>query len=388
MIKVSICGDMMCLKAQNEASMKKYGRLDFKPQFEACKRLFVNSDYLIGNLETPVNPSRPTSEHDIRFNSAFEYLEAVKFLGADFVSLANNHILDQGVEGLNETISCLEQLGFDYSGAYKRECDSQKIFVKEIKGMRFSLVCFTFGTNSQVNGNFLQAGELWRVDLLNKQKKMLQHWEPDPNAVCKEYIADEISIAAVNNSKNIFYQQRLKEKLLKAKQLSDFVIAMPHMGGQYNPHPGYYAKWMMNYIKECGADMIIAGHPHVPQKCLLDDDVFECFSLGNFACTPYVGWYLSNSFAEYGVVLHTYFDEISKSLRKVTFSIVKSIVDEYGYTSIKPVSDLFVEETTVEKERLQIDCEEIISRVRGYNDNKNDISDEIALAMRPLKQFG
>ena len=30
-------------------------------------------------------------------------------------------------------------------------------------------------------------------------------------------------------------------------------------------------------------------------------------------------------------------------------------------------------------ERLQIDCEEIISRTRGYNDNNNIIEDEIAL---------
>lgn len=379
MIKVSILGDMMCLKAQNEASMRKYGRLDFKPQFEACKCIVDNSDYVIGNLETPINPSRPTSVFDICFNSSIDYLEAIKDLGVDFVSLANNHVLDQGVDGLDETIICLEQLGFDYSGAYKSESDSEKIFVKEIKGLKFSLVCFTFGTNSQVNGNYLQAGEQWRVDLLNKQKKMLQHWEPDPNAVCKEYIADEISIAAVNNSKNIEFQQKVKDKIIKAKQQSDFVIAMPHMGGQYNPHPGNYAKWMMNYIRECGADMIIAGHPHVPQKCLWDGDVFGCFSLGNFACTPFSGWFLPNSFSEYGVILHVYFDETKKEHVKIAFSLVKSLVDEDGYTTIVPVKELNDTLSTVEKEKLQIDCEEIISRVRGYNDNKNEIMDEIAL---------
>lgn len=377
MIKLSFIGDLMCLKVQNEASMKKYGKLDFKPQFAACKSLFADSDYVIGNLETPINPSRPTSEFDIRFNSSLEYLEAVKDLGVNFVSLANNHVLDQGVEGLAETVGCVEKMGFDYSGAYKCESDSEKIFVKEIIGVKFSILCHTFSTNSQVNGNYLKGGQLCLVDLLNKQKKMLQHWEPNPNATCDEYIADEISIAAVNNSKNIEFQQRVKEKIAKARQLSDFVIAMPHMGGQYNPHPGNYAKWMMNYIRECGADMIIAGHPHVPQKCLWENDVFECYSLGNFACTPNVGWYLQNSFAEYGVVLHVYFDETLKKPAKITFSIVKSLVDEDGYSTIVPVKDLNDTLSTVEKERLQIDCEEVISRVRGYNDNVNEIVDEI-----------
>lgn len=382
MIKISFVGDMMCLKAQNEASIKKSNRLEFYTQFADVKYLFKDSNYIVGNLETPICPSLPLSIHDIRFNSSIEYLKAIKDLGVGFVSLANNHVLDQGITGLTETISCIESLGLDYSGVYKSVEDSDKVFVKEIGGLRFAIVCFTFGTNSQVNGNFLKEDELWRVDLLNKQKKMLQHWEPNPNAVCEQYMADEISIAAASNSKNIPFQERLREKIAKARHQSDFVIVMPHIGGQYNPHPGYYAKWMMNYIKECGADLIVAGHPHVPQKCVFQDGVLECYSLGNFACTPNVGWYLPNSFAEYGVVLHTYIDEDSKKLEKVTFSIVKSVVDDFGYTTIVPVVDAYNNITTVEKERLQIDCEEIISRVRGYNDNENKIDVEILIELK------
>ncbi len=379
MIKITFLGDLMCLKAQNEASMRKFGKLDFNPQFDSCKCLYKDSDYVIGNLETPINPSRPTSYYDIRFNSAKEYLDAIQLGGVKFVSLANNHVLDQGVEGLDETIACLEEIKMDYSGAYKSERDSNSIFVKDIKGIKFSIVCSTFSTNSQVNGNFLLPNEQWRVDLLNKQKKMLQHWEPNPNAVLEDYIADEMSIAASTNSKNKPFQERLKKKMEKAKSMSDILIAMPHVGGQYNPHPGNYAKWVMNFFKENGADMIVAGHPHVPQKCVRDGEVLECYSLGNFACTPFIGWYLPNSFSEYGIVLHTYFDEETKKLSKTSFSIVKSLVDENGYTTIVPVVDLYDNGSTVEKERLQIDCEEIISRVRGYNDNKNKICAEISL---------
>lgn len=381
MIKLSFLGDLMCLKAQNEAALKKYGRLEYKPQFAACKRLLEESDYVLGNLETTITPSRSKSNHDLVFNSPLEYLEAIKDLGVGFVSLANNHILDQGVEGLKESIECIERMGIDYSGAYKNEEDGERVFIKDIGGIRFSVLCHTFGTNSQINGNFLIGGQIHLVDLLNKQKKPLRYWNPDSNVCCKEYIADEISIAAVRNSENAVFQQRLKDKIIKAKQQSDFVISMPHMGGQYNPHPGQYAKWMMNFIKDCGADMIVAGHPHVPQKSFWDGSVFGCFSLGNFACTPYVGWSLPNSFTEYGIVLHAYFDEISKNLTKVSFSIVKSIVDEDGYTTIIPVKDLVGRLTSVENEKLQIDCEEIISRVRGFNDNINCICDEIIIEM-------
>lgn len=369
----------MCLKAQNDASVRKFGAYQFDEQFASCKKVVRNSDYVIGNLETPICPSQSLSKYDIKFNSSIAFLASVKDFGVQFVSLANNHVLDQGIKGLDETIACIEKQGLEYSGAYCSKKESNTIFVKEINGIRLAILCFTFGTNSQINGIFLKDDELWRVDLLNKQKKMLQHWEPNPNAVCEEYIPDEISIAAANNKKNIFFQERIKEKLQKAKMCADVVIVMPHMGGQFNPHPGNYAKWMMEFLKKNGADVIVAGHPHVPQKCLWDGNTFECYSLGNFACTPNVGWYLPNSFSEYGIVLHTYFDEESKKLAKTTFSIVKSIVDEWGYTTIVPVIDLYSHATTVEKERLQIDCEEIISRVRGYNDNINAIDGEIVL---------
>ncbi len=113
---------------------------------------------MIGNLETPINPSRPTSMYDIRFNSSMEFLEAVKDLGVNFVSLANNHVLDQGIDGLAETVRCLESLGLDYSGAYKCEEDSEKIFSQEVGDIKFSILCHTFSTNSQVNGNYLRGG--------------------------------------------------------------------------------------------------------------------------------------------------------------------------------------------------------------------------------------
>ena len=94
MIKLSFLGELMCLKSQNEASLKKFGKLDFNPQFESSKRLYEESDFVIGNLETPINPSRPTSQYDIRFNSAKDFLDAVQSAGIASVSLVNNHVID------------------------------------------------------------------------------------------------------------------------------------------------------------------------------------------------------------------------------------------------------------------------------------------------------
>ncbi len=88
------------------------------------------------------------------------------------------------------------------------------------------------------------------------------------------------------------------------------------------------------------------------------------FSLGNFSFTPDTGYYIPNSLAEYGVVLHTYWDPVSKDLQKSTFTIVKNIVGDDGISRVYPVSNLIDTLTTpIEKERLSIEVQAVANRV-------------------------
>ena len=53
MIKISILGDIMCEPLLLKAA-KKGGSYDFSGVFENVKELLSESDYVIGNLETPL----------------------------------------------------------------------------------------------------------------------------------------------------------------------------------------------------------------------------------------------------------------------------------------------------------------------------------------------
>lgn len=54
MIKLSFLGDIMCLKAQNDAVMKKHGEYRYDGYLSGLAPLLKDSNYVIANLESPI----------------------------------------------------------------------------------------------------------------------------------------------------------------------------------------------------------------------------------------------------------------------------------------------------------------------------------------------
>lgn len=84
--------------------------------------------------------------------------------------------------------------------------------------------------------------------------------------------------------------------LQKAKQQCDYLLVLPHAGVEYMevPLPEWRAIYR-NFI-DCGADAVIASHPHVPQGWEIYNGKPIYYSLGNFvfdkdhSCTD-PNWY-------------------------------------------------------------------------------------------------
>ena len=365
-LKISFGGDLMCLKEQNSAVLKKYGKYDYDQTLSGLRGLFEDSDYVIANLETPIS-DQTLSEEQICFNTPSSFLHAVKSAGINFLQTCNNHCLDRGVDGLEQTLDYLDKYFFDYSGTYKSKQESDAVFIKEIGGVRVAVICCTFGTNSEHNGVILSEDQLWRVDLMKKQnKKSRVASQVSDGPIITKMIPDNVSVAAISNKANDVYLEKIRNKVERAKTVADIVIMMPHIGGQYNPAPGAYTKHIINWMSGLGCDIIVAGHPHVPLRSEMVNGIFCAYSLGNFAFTPGVGYYLPNVLSEYGIILHSYWDKKSYKLAKVTFSIVKNVVDEDGVSYVHPLYDLYNScESAVERDCLAIDNEAIVNRFRG-----------------------
>ncbi|KAK5957979.1 hypothetical protein OHC33_001169 [Knufia fluminis] len=92
------------------------------------------SDLVLGNLETAAtnHPERwPNKVFNYRMHPA--NVECLKLAGIDYVSLANNHTLDFGREGLLETVRVIEEAGIAHAGAGRSVAEAEKPAVLKLE---------------------------------------------------------------------------------------------------------------------------------------------------------------------------------------------------------------------------------------------------------------
>lgn len=396
-VKVSFIGDLMCdpyqLKVMSSSSHS------FDEIFAEVKDVFVDSDYVVGNLETPIAGSRfGYSTMPAFFNTPDAFAEAIKKLGVDFVTTANNHCMDRGVDGMTVTLKTLDRIGLKHTGTYLNKKDSEQIDVIEIGKVRIAFVAATYGYNSEdgrkgAEHEILSESEEWRIDLLKQPAKRPSDTRTTINHVkfldrvkkiitkVPRRIYDAIKVfryglpqldrqsfipasfrsdCVDENEFELLHNRirlnRFLNKIKRAKAQADFVVVLPHVGGQYNPSPGGYHKRIIREILDNGADLIVANHSHNPLPIFETKGVLVANSLGNFCCTPEREWYVYNSLADYGVVLNIYLDVNTKSFLSYDYNIVKSVVDPDGFSRTLSVESV-LERCTTAQERDKLQCE-------------------------------
>ncbi|QPC46848.1 CapA family protein [Mangrovibacillus cuniculi] len=114
---VSFVGDVM-MDWSVKGAIEKYGP-DFP--WKDVTPILSASDISIANLETAVTTRGIADDKQYAFRSAPDSLKGLANAGVDIVSLANNHSLDYGVEGLLDTFDYITASGMRYIGAGKSE---------------------------------------------------------------------------------------------------------------------------------------------------------------------------------------------------------------------------------------------------------------------------
>ena len=101
------------------------------------QNILNNADFRIFNLEVPLTDiAAPINKYGPCLIAPAKAITAIKNMGIDFLTLANNHILDQGEQGLKSTMEVLETNGIAYSGVGKNLTEAAKAYTKEINGIK------------------------------------------------------------------------------------------------------------------------------------------------------------------------------------------------------------------------------------------------------------
>lgn len=382
MIKIGFTGDILSYPNQNNKLKQKFGEYDYTTVFQEVKPLFDGCDYVCGSLETSISSAHEYSKNEIVFNTPPSFLVALKEIGVGLFATANNHCLDRGISGLKNTIDAIVKEGLDYTGT-RKSSDEKNYLVKTIKGKRIAFVAFTYDTNADVNNCYLDATNDYLVNLTKKQwapsskshstkslvkaaiKRLYKLVRPNTVQLPPKVVLDCASQSDFSNPANARYLDNIKETIAKAKAESDFLVFLPHAGGQFNSEVGGYTNSLIKFISDCGVDAIVCNHTHCVLPLKKENNQVIAYALGNFSFTPGEGYYVDGVFADYSIIL--YLTVTDSNAIEVSFSIVKNIIDKDGVSKVVPVHDLYEKELDMgEKDRLFRDILEVLNRI-GYN---------------------
>lgn len=205
--------------------------------------------FMVNNEFTYTTRGTPTEGKAFTFRAKPEHAALLSEMGADIVSLANNHVYDYGEISLLDTLDTLTAAGMPYVGAGRNLTEAVRpvYFVTE-----------------NVKIAFLSATQIERMD------------NPDTKG------ATETS-PGVFRCRNV---ELLLSEVEKAKAVSDFVVVYVHWGTESTTELDWAQKEQAPLIAQAGADLIIGDHPHVLQGIEWIGDTPVIYSVGNFLLIP------------------------------------------------------------------------------------------------------
>lgn len=235
---------------------------DFKPMISYIKEIVSNYDIAYYNQETILGGSELGLSDYPTFNSPYEAGDAMLDAGFNLVSLATNHTMDSGKKAVENSCKYWQSKeNVLTAGSYCSEEERNKINIKEINNIKYTMLNYTYGTNGMpVSNDYLV--NVWPTDIDN-----INNPEKD--------------------TKYQAYKKQVKEDIDKVKDKVDFLIVAMHWGVEYTHEPTAYEKDMASYLASLGVNLIIGTHPHVIQPVTWIDDTLVIYSLGNFISAQY-----------------------------------------------------------------------------------------------------
>ncbi|WP_068786420.1 CapA family protein [Paenibacillus phocaensis] len=214
--------------------------------FEYVRGLFQHDDLTVLNLETPVTTGgEPAQDKTFVFKSPPKAIGPMAKAGVDAVNLANNHVLDQGVSGLQDTMKALRQHHVMYVGAGKNSKEAYAPVYFDRKGIKIALLGFS------------------RV-------------VPEPGWVAG---SNKPGVASA------YVPEPALKAIQAARNNADLVLVIAHWGKERTTKLEDHQQELAHAFIDAGADLVIGGHPHVMQGLEQYKGKWIAYSTGNFIFT-------------------------------------------------------------------------------------------------------
>jgi poly-gamma-glutamate synthesis protein (capsule biosynthesis protein) len=243
-VTISMVGDII-FYGSVESYMKKYGDHYL---LESYGPLMKKSDIVLGNLETSISKRGvPVEDKQYTFRGKPEALKTLKNNNFTAVSIANNHVLDYGVEAFLDTLNYLEKYELLYAGGGRNKEEALKGILIEKNGIKVGFLAFT-------------------------KVVPLVEWYAGKNkpGIIGAYMVHE---------------KEFVKAIKDMKQNCDVLVVSVHWGKESSTVIREEEQYIGRRMIDAGADIIMGHHPHVVQGIEIYKGKPIFYSLGNFIFT-------------------------------------------------------------------------------------------------------
>lgn len=204
------------------------------------------ADVAVVNLETAVT-TRGTKApgKEFAFRAPASAFAALKAGGVDVATMANNHGMDYGQQGLEDSLDAAAAAGVPVIGIGRSATEAYRPFVTEAKGQRIAV----FGATQVLDDDLRVA---WTAT------------DSQPGLASAKDVA------------------RLTAAVRAVRAQVDTVVVYLHWGTEGDTCPNEVQPVLARALVEAGADVIVGGHAHRLQGAGRMGAAFVAYGLGNF----------------------------------------------------------------------------------------------------------
>ena len=271
-LRIAAVGDIM-LGGTAAPEMQKYG---YDHPFEQTKNILKQAQIVFGNLEGPLTDAgtAEAAKQYVFRSPPDKVAPALARAGFNVVSLANNHTLDYGSEGLEDTRAALDKAGISHAGAGRNAIEARQPVYMMADGVTVAVLAYSL--------TFPE--EFWAG--LDKPGTAFGH------------------------------EKHVRADVATARQTADIVVVSFHWGQEGKTELRDYQTQLAHAAIDAGASAVLGHHPHILQGVEQYKHGVILYSLGNFAFGSF-----SNTATRSAIALLTFRDRQWRELRMVPLNV-------------------------------------------------------------------
>ena len=202
------------------------------------------ADLAMVNLETAITERGTPEDKQYVFRAPATAFTALRAAGIDVVTNANNHGMDYGEVGLQDTLAAARAARFPLVGSGQDEDEAYAPWVASVRGTRVA---------------FLGASQVIAPSVVKR-------WTAGP---------DQPGLASA------YRVARLTEAVRAARKAADVVVVYLHWGEERHTCPSDEQRTLAEQLAAAGADVVVGSHAHVVQGSGWIGRTYVAYGLGN-----------------------------------------------------------------------------------------------------------